>query len=112
MKIFKFHNTFDSRLLKDNPNTEVFFTSIEKVRNFIVNNIDHNLDNITILDAVLVNNKPTTDYWNIESRAVKTRQSFRMQLPLTDSDYAFCRYVVYYNGGTDTTYVVDVVELI
>lgn len=115
MKIFKLTTTFACYPIRYNGceklQSEINFDSIDKVIDFIKEKLFPDFDNVPIIDAPILNGIPTAEYWNIESKAIKEKKSFRMPLP-DNNEYQCTRYIIYYHGESDTTYLVEVSELL
>ena len=107
-KKFLFRNTFDTFMKvpnKDYSLDVITFDTMDEILSY-VNELFPNYNSTNIIDAP-INNKD--EYWNIERNEIKKRTSFRMPLFNSDDEYIDGeRYVVFYDGNSDTTYVVDI----
>ena len=118
-RIFVLHDTHDSIYHIDgknshfyfqNPSDAIIFLKDQLLKELGVNCQDY--DNARILNVPLPNLDPNF-YWKEEEKEIESRISFKMPLPLSLSDYVLNqRYVLYYDGGSTRTFVIDVKKLL
>jgi len=88
-----------------NQERQIAFTTIDKACEYLTCNYD--LDNVHFVDAPLNDN---TLYWTIENDEIKKRRSFMMPIP-NDGVFMYKKYMLYYDGARDHSYVVNLVKL-
>ena len=117
-KIFILHDTHDTIYNIDGKNNYFYFENPDSAITFLKNQLlsklglnNHDYDNARILVVPL----PTENkllYWKIEAEEIKSKLAFKMPLPETINDYVLNeRYVLYYDGNTTRTFVIDVKKI-
>ena len=114
-RIFVLHDTHDTIYDIDGGNSNFYFENPDDAIIFLKTTLfpqlgllSLNYDEARILDVPLPH-IDTDLYWSQESKEIKSRVSFKMPLPVSLNDYVLNeRYVLYYDGHTTRTFVIDV----